>query len=131
MKVEKTLLTCSIPEFLSQTMIVKGILDEWLEVTQFIEKLRYTPEYDDEATDEEKKAVRRKAFGEHLNAALNSALVDHPNLTAKLLCAMCFIPETDIDQYKPVDLFAPIKDMIADEELRNFFMSFMKNRQVG
>lgn len=131
MKVEKTMLTCSIPEFLSQSIVIKGILSEWLDATDFIAKLRYTPEYQDGMSEEERMEVKRRAFGEHLDAAITSAFSDHPQLTSKLICALCFIGEKDADQYRIVDLIQPIKDMFADEEMRSFFISFLKSRQAG
>lgn len=130
MEVTKTLLTCSLADSLPQIIVVKGIMDEWARETGFFEKLRYNPEteYKKGMKEEQKAAIRRKMFAEHLDAAATSALRDHAALTVKLLCSLCFIPEEDADKYSLADMLRPLRDLWNDEGMRDFFMSFARGR---
>lgn len=124
MTVEKTLLTCSFAESLPHIVSFKSAMDEWNAATGFFDSLKgdFTP--DPEKSDDENAAARRAEFAERFNAALSSALINHAELTTRVICEFFFIPPEKIDDYSLADLFGPILETINNPRFMGFFMQF-------
>lgn len=135
----KNLANCTIREFAAQTALMADSLEKWLQLTDFMNIRRSVPELpeipavSDPPTPEEiktrekalkeRKAIIKDAAVKNCFALIRSALKDHTEETLEVVAYACFIPLSEIDNYKMTDILKSIAEMIRNEDVLDFFVS--------
>ncbi|MGN0683757.1 MAG: hypothetical protein ACI4JY_08785 [Oscillospiraceae bacterium] len=119
----KNLANCSPVEFLVQTNKIKNAVASWIELTKIKEIRKNLPQFDENATEEEKKTATEKQIKQNLSDILNSILEEHPVETAELLGLMCFIEPSDLENHKMSELLGSFSELMNCDEVISFFIS--------
>lgn len=122
----KTIANCSPREFLIQTNKIRKRAAEWLTLTKVLDIRKRAPKFTEDMTDAEKHEAARAKAKENIMDMLDSAMGEHPNETAELLGLMCFIEPEDLDNHTMIELLTPIKELISNQEVIDFFISLAR-----
>ena len=137
----KNLANCSPIEFLRQTNKIRHSVEKWLKDTKILEIRKNKPkliEIKNDMTAEEKEKANaenikriNKQAKENISKMLDLALDTHAEETLEVLALMCFVEPDKINDYKPTVYLNEFAQMIADEDVINFFTSLMRLEQIG
>lgn len=122
----KTLASCSPREFLVQTNKIRRAVANWLSLTKIMEIRKHMPDIPDDMPVEEKRAAYAEQARKNINDVLDKILDEYPNETAELLGLMCFVEPDDLDNHKMSEFFGAVNEMLASEEIIDFFISLMR-----
>lgn len=122
----KSIANCKPTEFARQTNKIKHYVEKWLKDIKFADIRKHLPVIPEGATDEEKEKLIREQGYKNFSAILDSALEEHPEETMGVLALCCFLPVEDVDKY-PIGMYLQvIADIMANESVMNFFITWAK-----
>ena len=138
----KNLANCKPAEFLVQTNKIRKAVSKWLKDTNVLEIRKRQPanlvEITDTMTDEEKETAQnaneiatREQTHQNLSDMLDAALESNPQETMNLIAMICFVDPEHVDEYKPTAYLKEIAQVLADEDVIDFFMSLMRLESAG
>lgn len=127
----KTLANCTPREFLVQTNKIRKSVAKWLTLTDILRIRKEKPQFDADASDEEKKAALEKQVRQNLTSVLDAVLEEHPDETAELLGLLCFIEPEDLDNHNMIEILANFTDILNSKEVVSFFISLMQLENSG
>lgn len=141
-KITKNLANCTPVEFLVQTNKIRKAVCKWVKLTNIFKIRKNKPdglkEVNPDMTEEEKKTIEeenrpilRKQAMENLDKMLDVALEEHPQETMELIAMACFIKPESVNDYKPSEYMKAVGQMLADEDVIDFFMSLMRLGNAG
>lgn len=132
----KHLANCSGEEFLRQTNKIRKAAAEWLKETKILEirknqpKIKpITPDMDDVKAAKikaENDLKLREQVHKNISDMLDAALEVNAKKTFELLAMLCFVEPKDADTHKPTEYIKAFGEMIADEDILDFFTSLMR-----
>ena len=136
----KNLVNCTPREFLMQANKIRHSVEKWLKITDFVAlretRAKLTPitsDMDEETrqkiADENKALVRAQSY-KNLSAILDKALEEYPDETLEMLALMCFVEPADINQYSAITYIKEFTEMLANEDVLDFFSSLMRLAQT-
>lgn len=141
----KNLANCTPREFIAQTALMADALEKWIDLTDLVNIRRNVPDLPAlpklgenpgeeevirrERVIKERNQILRQAAVKNAFAFLRSALKTHPEETLEVLAYSCFIPLDRIDDYKMTDLMRSVTEMLKDEDVLDFFVSFKEMGQ--
>lgn len=136
----KTLATCTPKEFISQTLRIKELAQDWVRATNILEIRKTMPELlpiPKGATQEEADAIKRtnaealkKQSNENLNKMLTAVLEKEPDKTIELLALCCFIEPEDANNHKMDEYLGAIAELLGNVAVINFFTSAVQLGQT-
>ena len=126
----KTLANCKPTEFLKQTARIKHSAEKWMKATDIMNIRSTKPVIPEGATKEEKEALIKKQAKENLSRALDAIMEKNPDETLELLALCCFVEPEDIDNHPIREYLAAVNELIADEAVVGFFVSFTQLEQI-
>lgn len=132
----KNLANCKPSEFLKQTNRIRKSVENWLKITDVMNIRKRMPEGMPEITKDmskdEARAVlekRQEMMAEqsqrNLKAMLDAMLDSHPDETLELLALCCFVEPEDVDNYSVSEYLLSINELLADNNVRDFFTFVM------
>lgn len=114
----KTLANCSMAEFLRQSNKIRHAVAEYLDYTKLLSFRKNKPKFDDNMTEEEKKAAIREQGKKNISDMLDAALDENAEATTRILALLCFIDDAEeAEKLNPADVF----DVLMSERVLNFF----------
>lgn len=137
----KNLANCTPSEFLKQTNRIKKSLEKWITLTDLKKIRSQIPELvvvPKDASDiekqriveENKKRVKEQSY-KNLSQIIDAAFEDHPSETLEILALTCFIEPQNVDDYPISEYLTSLSELITDEAVLNFFISFSRLAQTG
>lgn len=137
----KNLANCKPSEFLKQTNRIKKSLEKWMtdvdlkKIRNQIPELTVVPENASDIEkrrifDENKKKVKEQGY-KNLSQIIDAAFEDHPDETLEVLALLCFIEPQDVDNHPMGEYLTALSELITDEAVINFFISFSRLGQSG
>ena len=138
----KNLANCTPVEFLVQTNKIRKSVSKWLTDTKIMEIRKNKPDAVKEITPDmtadekakvvdENRAAYRAQAKKNLSTMLDVALEQYPNETMELIALVCFVDPDHINDYKATAYLKEIAEVIADEDVIDFFTSLMRLEQTG
>lgn len=137
----KHLANCDAVEFLRQTNKIRKAVGEWLKATKVLDIRKNVPKLDPITADmdEDKKAKiteknrikSREQINKNLSEMLDAALDANAEKTLELLALLCFVEPEDANKHKATEYLKAFGEMIADEDVLDFFTSLMRLEQTG
>ena len=137
----KHLANCEPVEFLRQTNKIRKVVEAWLKVTKVMDIRKKMPKLEpvtgdmDEAEKakitEKNRIKAREQMKKSLSEFLDNALDTNADKTLELLALMCFVEPQDANSHKPTEYLKAFGEMIADEDVLDFFMSLMRLESKG
>lgn len=137
----KNLANCTPTEFLKQTYKIKKDLEKWITDIDLKNIRARKPEIIEipqEATAEEKRKIisengkRVKEQGmKNLSDIFDAAMGEHPDETLRILALMCFVEPDDVDNHSISEYMQCIADLMSDDAVVNFFVSFYRLEQTN
>ena len=132
----KHLANCSNEEFLIQTNKIRKAAAGWLKDTKILEirknqpKLKpITPDMDDAKAAKikaENDLKYREQVRKNISDMLDAALETNAKKTSELLALLCFVEPKDAESHKMTEYLKAFGEMIADEDVMDFFTSLMR-----
>ena len=136
----KNLANCTNVEFLVQTNKIRKQVADWLDVTQILEIRKHQPtliEITDDMPEDKKKVAeaeneKRKdaQWKQNISDMIDSALEQNAEKTTELIGMMCFLTPEETKKVKPFFLIRNFMDMLNDEDVLGFFVSFMRSELI-
>ena len=138
----KNLATCTPVEFLRQTNKIRKSVESWLKETKIMEIRKNKPlgliEITETMSAEERKDAEernldlyREQAMKNISKMLDVALDECAEQTLEVLGLMCFVDPDKVNECKPTALIKEFGEMIADEDILDFFTSLMQLDQTG
>ena len=127
----KTLVNCTPKEFLKQTALLKEPLEKWFRETGIPEIRKHKPEGFDKMTSKQKEAALVEQGQINLGDMLAAALEKDEAGTLEIMALLCFTDPADVDSHPMVEYLRAILEMIGNEEVRTFFMLYLKSARQG
>lgn len=137
----KNLANCTPTEFLKQTYKIKKGLEKWITDIDLKNIRARKPEIIEipqEATAEEKRKIisengkRVKEQGmKNLSDILDAAMGEHPDETLRILALMCFVEPDKIDEHPMSEYIQCLTELMSDEAVVGFFVSFYRLEQTN
>lgn len=137
----KHLANCDAVEFLRQTNKIRKSVDGWLKATKILDIRKNMPKLEpvtgemDEAEKakitEKNRIKTREQINKNLSAMLDVALDKYAEQTLELLALLCFIEPEDANKHKATEYLKAFGEMIADEDVLDFFTSLMRLENKG
>lgn len=137
----KNLANCKPSEFLKQTNRIKKSLEKWMtdidlkEIRSRVPAMTVIPK---DATEEEKKRIfeeNKKKVKEqgykNLSDIMDAAFDKHPDETLEVLALLCFVEPEDVDNHPVSEYLSALTELVSDEAVINFFISFSRLGQSG
>ena len=122
----KSIANCKPTEFAKQANKIKKYVEKWLKDIHFSDIRKHLPVIPEGASDEEKKRLIREQSYKNFSELLDVALDEHPEETMGVLALCCFLPVEEVDNY-PIGMYIQvIADIMANESVMNFFISWAK-----
>lgn len=122
----KNLANCNPREFLQQTNLIRKSVSKWLTDTDIINIRKRLPDIPENASSDEIAFANQEQARINFNAILDACLDEHPDETLEVLALICFIEPDEIENYKMIDLFSSMNEMINDKAVLSFFTSLMR-----
>ena len=136
----KTLATCTPKEFITQTVRIKNLVEDWLNVTRIMEIRKTLPELTPVptgATQEEADAITKrnaeamkKQSNENLKKMLSAILEKEPDKTIELMALCCFVEPDDANNHKMDEYLSAISELMSNVAVINFFTSVVQLGQI-
>lgn len=117
----KTILNCSSREFLKQMNAVKHDAEKFIRATKINEIQRSGVDIPDDASDEEKAKLRKKAIIEKWETIFNVCFSENCDLTYSLIAKLCFTDVETIEQWTPTQVSEMLILLLADSRINDFF----------
>lgn len=137
----KNLANCKPSEFLKQTNRIKKSLERWMtdidlkKIRSQVPEMTVIPKDADEATKrrifEENRQKAKDQGYKNLSKIIDAAFDEHPDETLEVLALLCFVEPENVDDYPIGDYLTALSELIADEAVINFFISFSRLGQSG
>lgn len=137
----KHLANCDAVDFLKQTNKIRKSVEGWLKATKILDIRKNAPKLKpitDDMTDAEKEKIKaenkiktREQVNKNFSAMLDAALEENAEKTLELLALMCFVEPQDANSHKATEYLKAFGEMIADEDVMDFFTSLMRLEQTG
>lgn len=137
----KHLANCDAVEFLRQTNKIRKSVEGWLKATKIMDIRKNVPklkEIKPDMTDEQRAKVEaenrektRDQINKNISAMLDAALEENAEKTLELLALLCFVEPQDANSHKATEYLKAFGEMIADEDVLDFFTSLMRLEQKG
>ena len=137
----KHLANCDAIDFLRQTNKIRKSAEEWLKATKVMDIRKKMPKLEpvtgdmDEATKakitEKNRIKAREQIKKSLSDFLDNALDENAEKTLELLALMCFVEPADANSHKATEYLKAFGEMIADEDVLDFFTSLMRLENKG
>lgn len=137
----KNLANCKPSEFLKQTNRIKKSLERWMtdidlkKIRSQLPEVTDIPKDADDITrkriiEENKQKMKDQAY-KNLSKIIDSALGEHPDETLEVLALLCFVEPENVDDYSMSEYITALTELITDEAVINFFISFSRLEQIG
>ena len=137
----KNLANCKPSEFLRQTNRIKRSLEKWMTDIEFKKIRSQLPEMTDIPKDadditrkrimvENKQKMKDQAY-KNLSIIIDSALGEYPDETLEVLALLCFVEPENVDDHPMSEYITALTELITDEAVINFFISFSRLEQIG
>lgn len=137
----KNLANCKPSEFLKQTNRIKKSLEKWMTDIEFKKIRSQLPEMADIPKDadditrkrimeENKQKMKDQAY-KNLSKIIDSALGEYPDETLEVLALLCFVEPENVDDHPMSEYITALTELITDEAVINFFISFSRLEQIG
>ena len=137
----KNLANCKPSEFLMQTNRIKKSLEKWMvdidlkKIRSQVPEMTVVPKDADEATkkqifEENKRKVRDQGY-KNLSKIIDAAFGEHPDETLEVLALLCFVEPENVDDHPMREYLTALSELITDEAVINFFISFSRLGQSG
>lgn len=120
-------------------------LENWIDLTDIVNVRRNVPDLpalpklgenpseeeviQRERIIKERNQIVRQAAIKNAFTIFRSAFKTYPEETLEVLAYSCFIPLDKIDDYKMTDLMRSVTEMLSDEDVLDFFVSFKEMGQ--
>lgn len=137
----KHLANCDAVDFLRQTNKIRKSVEGWLKATKILDIRKNAPKLKpitDDMTDAEKEKIKaenkiktREQVNKNFSAMLDAALEENAEKTLELLALLCFVEPQDANSHKATEYLKAFGEMIADEDVMDFFTSLMRLEQTG
>lgn len=137
----KHLANCDAVDFLKQTNKIRKSVEGWLKATKILDIRKNAPKLKpitDDMTDAEKEKIKaenkiktREQVNKNFSAMLDAALEENAEKTLELLALLCFVEPQDANSHKATEYLKAFGEMIADEDVMDFFTSLMRLEQTG
>lgn len=137
----KHLANCDAVDFLRQTNKIRKSVEGWLKATKVLDIRKkmpkveaITPDMDEaeKAKITEKNRIKtREQVNKNLSEMLDAALDENAEKTLELLALLCFVEPEDANKHKATEYLKAFGEMIADEDVLDFFTSLMRLEQRG
>lgn len=137
----KHLANCDAVEFLRQTNKIRKAAESWLKATKVLDIRKKMPKLEpvtgdmDEAEKakitEKNRIKAREQLKKSLSDFLDNALDENAEKTLELLALLCFVEPQDANSHKATEYLKAFGEMIADEDVLDFFTSLMRLEQKG
>lgn len=137
----KHLANCNAIDFLRQTNKIRKSVEGWLEATKIMDIRKNMPKLDpitddmDEAQKaeviEKNRIKTREQISKNLSEMLDVALDQNAEKTLELLASLCFVEPEDANNHKATEYLKAFGEMVADEDVLDFFTSLMRLEQKG
>jgi hypothetical protein len=137
----KHLANCDALDFLRQTNKIRKAVEGWLKATKVMDIRKKMPKLDpitgdmdeaEKAKITEKNRIKAKEqMKKSLSDFLDNALDENAEKTLELLALMCFVEPQDANSHKATEYLKAFGEMIADEDVLDFFTSLMRLEQKG
>lgn len=137
----KNLANCKPSEFLKQTNRIKKSLEKWMTDVDLKNIRNQMPQLEDipkDASKEEKRRIfdanREKVKDQgykNFSKILDAALDEHPDETLEVLALLCFVEPSDVDEHPISEYLTALSELITNEAVINFFISFSKLGQMN
>lgn len=137
----KHLANCDAVDFLKQTNKIRKAVEGWLKATKILDIRKNAPKLKaitDDMTDAEKEKIKaenriktREQVNKNFSAMLDAALEENAEKTLELLALLCFVDPQDANSHKATEYLKAFGEMIADEDVMDFFTSLMRLEQTG
>lgn len=132
----KNLANCKPSEFLKQTNRIKKSLEKWMvdidlkKIRSQVPEMTVVPKDADEATkkqifEENKRKVRDQGY-KNLSKIVDAAFGEHPDETLEVLALLCFVEPENVDDHPMEEYLTALSELITDEAVINFFISFSR-----
>lgn len=133
---------CKPTEFLSQTMKIKRVAEKWLkdtDIMNIISQKAKLIEITEKMTDDEKHEVDEKnkelsieIFKKKASEIFDAIFEKDPSGTLELLALSCFVDPENVDDHTMDEYFVALTEMLNDDSVINFFISFIRlaNRPI-
>jgi len=137
----KHLANCDAIDFLRQTNKIRKSVEGWLKATKIMDIRKNMPKLDpitddmDEAQKakitEKNRIKTKEQIKKNMSAILDAALDENAEKTLEVLALMCFVEPQDANSHKATEYIKAFGEMIADEDVLDFFTSLMRLEQRG
>ncbi len=137
----KHLANCDAVDFLRQTNKIRKSVEGWLKATKIMDIRKNMPKLDpitddmDEAQKakitEKNRVKTKEQIKKNMSAILDAALDENAEKTLEVLALMCFVEPQDANSHKATEYIKAFGEMIADEDVLDFFTSLMRLEQKG
>lgn len=137
----KNLANCKPSEFLMQTNRIKKSLEKWMvdidlkKIRSQVPEMTDIPKDADDITrkrimEENKQKMKDQAY-KNLSKIIDSALGEYPDETLEVLALLCFVEPENVDDHPMSEYITALTELITDEAVINFFISFSRLEQIG
>lgn len=137
----KNLANCKPSEFLKQTNRIKKSLERWMtdidlkKIRSQLPEVTDIPKDADDITrkrimEENKQKMKDQAY-KNLSKIIDSALGEYPDETLEVLALLCFVEPENVDDHPMSEYITALTELITDEAVINFFISFSRLGQSG
>lgn len=137
----KNLANCKPSEFLKQTNRIKKSLERWMtdidlkKIRSQLPEMTDIPKDADDITrkriiEENKQKMKDQAY-KNLSKIIDSALSEYPDETLEVLALLCFVDPENVDDHPMSEYITALTELITDEAVINFFISFSRLGQSG
>ena len=137
----KNLANCKPSEFLKQTNRIKKSLEKWMvdidlkKIRSQVPEMTDIPKDADDITrkrimEENKQKMKDQAY-KNLSKIIDSALGEYPDETLEVLALLCFVEPENVDDHPMSEYITALTELITDEAVINFFISFSRLEQIG
>ena len=137
----KNLANCKPSEFLKQTNRIKKSLEKWMtdidlkKIRSQLPEVTDIPKDADDITrkriiEENKQKMKDQAY-KNLSKIIDSALGEYPDETLEVLALLCFVEPENVDDHPMSEYITALTELITDEAVINFFISFSRLEQIG
>ena len=127
----KNLATCKPTEFLAQTMKIRRLVADWLDVTKLFELLDKMPKREPDMTEEEYKKVVMQAMKGSFMKIFDKIFEENADKTLALLALTNFIEPENVDDHTMGEYLKNIGEMLNDENVLSFFLSLERLGQMN
>lgn len=132
----KNLANCKPSEFLRQTNRIRKSVEKWLKITDVMNIRKKMPEgmpevKSDMSKDEARAVLEKRQMmmaeqsQRNLKDMLDAMLDEHPDETLEVLALCCFVEPEDVDSYSVSEYLSSINELLADNNVRDFFTFVM------